>query len=85
MSHLERLGLVNLLERIAEGLVAVVGPHCEVVIHDFYDLEHSAIVIIGDVSGRKTGAPVPDLDYTSNELNIDTSDQFNYRIKIGPK
>jgi predicted transcriptional regulator YheO len=85
MSHLERLGLVNLLERVAEGIVAVVGPHCEVVIHDFSDLEHSVVVVVGDVSGRKPGAPVPDLEFTSNELNNETPDQLNYRIKIGSK
>jgi len=31
------------LGRIAEGVVAVMGPHCEVVIHDFSDLEHSLV------------------------------------------
>ena len=85
MSHLERLGLLDFLDRIAAGIVAVVGPHCEVVIHDFSDLEHSAVVIAGEVSGRKPGAPVPDLEFASNELNPDTPDQLNYRIKIGGK
>ena len=85
MSHLERLGLLNVLERIAEGFVAVVGSHCEIVIHDFGDLEHSAVVVVGDVSGRKPGAPVPDLDFVSSELSVDTPDQINYRIKIGSK
>jgi predicted transcriptional regulator YheO len=85
MSHLERLGLLNLLERMAEGIVAVVGPHCEVVIHDFSNLEHSAKVIIGEVSGRKPGAPVPDLEFVSNELDENTPDQLNYRIKVGSK
>jgi predicted transcriptional regulator YheO len=85
MSHLERLGLKDLLERMARGIVAVVGPHCEVVIHDFSDLEHSAVVVIGNVSGRKPGAPIPDLEFVSNELDIDTPDQLNYRIKIGEK
>jgi predicted transcriptional regulator YheO len=35
MNHLERLGLLDILKRLAEGIVAVVGPHCEVVVHDF--------------------------------------------------
>ena len=85
MSHLERLNLMGLLERMAKGIVAVVGSHCEVVIHDFSDLEHSAVVVEGDVSGRKPGAPVPDLEFVSNELDADTPDQLNYRIKIGSK
>jgi predicted transcriptional regulator YheO len=82
MSHLERLGLLDLLERIAKGIVAAVGPHCEVVIHDFSDLEHSAVVVAGNVSGRIPGAPVSDLDFVSNELDIYTPDQLNYRIEV---
>jgi len=85
MSNLERLGLLGILERVAEGIVAVVGPFCEVVIHDFSDLEHSAVIVVGDVSGRKPGAPVPDLEFVSSELNAETPDQLNYRIKIGSK
>ena len=82
MTHLERLGLQDILKRLAEGIVAVVGPHCEVVVHDFSNLEHSAVVVAGNVSGRKPGAPVPDLDFISSELDSDTPDQLNYRIKI---
>ena len=82
MSHLEHLGLLDILKRLAEGIVAVVGPHCEVVVHDFSNLEHSAVVVAGNVSGRSPGAPVPDLDFVSNELDSDTPDQLNYRIEI---
>jgi predicted transcriptional regulator YheO len=82
MTHLERLGLQDILKRLAEGIVAVVGPHCEVVVHDFSNLEHSAVVVAGNVSGRKPGAPVPDLDFISSKLDSDTPDQLNYRIKI---
>ncbi len=82
MGHLERLGLLDLLERIAQGIVAVVGPHCEVVIHDFSDLEHSAVVVAGNVSGRSPGAPVSDLEFTSDELDFDTPDKLNHRIQL---
>lgn len=85
MSNLEQLGLLDLLERLAEGIVAVVGPHCEVVVHDFSDLEHSAAVVAGNVSGRRPGAPVPDLEFISGDLGIDTPDQLNYRIKVGSR
>jgi predicted transcriptional regulator YheO len=82
MTHLERLGLLDILKRVAEGIVAVVGPHSEVVVHDFSDIEHSAVVVAGNVSGREPGAPVPDLDFISTDLDSDTPDQLNYRIKI---
>jgi len=82
MNHLERLGLLDILKRLADGIVAVVGPHCEVVVHDFSDIEHSAVVVAGNVSGREPGAPVPDLEFISKELDSNTPDQLNYRIKI---
>jgi predicted transcriptional regulator YheO len=82
VAYLESSGLLDILKRLAEGIVAVVGSHCEVVVHDFSDLEHSAVVIAGNVSGREVGAPIPDLDFVSNKLNSDTPDQLNYRIKI---
>jgi predicted transcriptional regulator YheO len=81
-SNLETHGLLDLLERLAEGIVAVVGAHCEVVVHDFSDPEHSAVVVAGDVTHRKPGAPVPDLSFISGELNKNTHDQLNYQIKI---
>ncbi len=73
--------LVDILRRLAEGIVAVIGPFCEVVVHDFGDLEHSVVVIAGDVTGRRPGAPVPDLNFTSEELNCYTPDQVNYRSR----
>ena len=82
MNRIERLGLLDILKRLAEGIVAVVSPHCEVVVHDFIDVEHSAVVVEGNVSGRKPGAPVPDLNFVSTELDRDTPDQLNYRIKL---
>ena len=75
--------LLDILKRLAEGIVAIVGPTCEVVVHDFADLEHSVVVVAGNVTGRSTGAPVPDLFFTSEELNRETPDQINYRTRLG--
>lgn len=77
--------MLETLKRVAEGVVAVVGPHCEVVVHDFGDLEHSVVAIAGSVTGRKPGAPVPDLSFTAGELDCHTPDQLNYHSKIGPR
>jgi predicted transcriptional regulator YheO len=85
MTNLEDLGLLDLLKRLAEGIVAVVGQNCEVVVHDFSNLEHSAVIVTGNVSGRGTGAPVPDLEFISSSLKADASDELNYRIKIGSR
>ena len=83
MSHLDQPWFLDTLERLAEGIVAVVGPHCEVVVHDFCDPEHSVVLIAGDVTDRRVGAPVPDLSFISGELDRDTPDQLNYRARIG--
>lgn len=77
--------LLDMLKRLAEGIVAVVGPHCEVVIHDFADLEHSVVAIAGNVTGRRPGAPVPDLSFTAGELDRDIADQINYHSRLGPR
>lgn len=83
MSHLDQPWFLDTLKRLAEGIVAVVGPHCEVVVHDFSDPEHSVVLIAGNVTGRRVGAPVPDLSFISGELGRDTPDQLNYRARIG--
>jgi predicted transcriptional regulator YheO len=83
MSPLDQPWFLDTLKHLAEGIVAVVGPHCEVVVHDFCDPEHSVVLIAGNVTGRTVGAPVPDLSFISGELDCDTPDQLNYRARIG--
>ena len=46
-AKMDKPDLYDLLGRIAEGVVAVIGPHCEVVVHDFSDLEHSLFTSLG--------------------------------------
>lgn len=60
----------------------MVGSHCEVVIHDLSDPEHSVVSIAGDLTGRSVGAPVPDLSFISGQLSQDTPDQLNYCATI---
>ena len=49
---------IEFCKRLARGIAAQFGPHCEVAIHDLEsrDPEHSIVVIEnGDVSGRSVG------------------------------
>jgi predicted transcriptional regulator YheO len=85
MTGLINSNIVELLKRLAEGIVAVVGPNCEVVVHDFSDLEHSVIWVSGNLTGRKPGAPVPDIDFISEHLESNASDQLNYVTTIGSR
>ncbi len=78
MSKAQRAALYDLLQRLAEGIVAVAGPHIEVVVYDFRDLEHSVVAVAGRVTGRRRGAPVPDLGFVQDALATSTPDQLNY-------
>ncbi|MDI6710916.1 MAG: PAS domain-containing protein [Bacillota bacterium] len=49
------------LKVVAQAVVKNFGRHCEAVVHDLADLEHSVVFIAGDVTGRKPGAPATDL------------------------
>lgn len=49
------------LKGIAQMIGDTFGHHCEVVVHDLRDLEHSLIYIAGEITGRSVGAPITDL------------------------
>ncbi|RUM34816.1 MAG: transcriptional regulator [Desulfobulbus sp.] len=62
MKHsLEKKQIFSNLQNIADGIHALFGPNCEVVIHDLDDLQKSLVYMKGDVTGRKPGAPATDL------------------------
>jgi len=71
------------LSRLAKGIAAVVGPTCEVIIHDFHDIEHTVVAVAGDLTGRKPGAPIPDIHFLREAMEENAPDQLNYRVVIG--
>ncbi len=71
------------LTRLADGIVAVLGPQCEVVVHDLEDLQHSVVAVAGNLTGRCPGSPVPDLSFTPEELETTRTDLLNYRTMSG--
>ena len=70
-------------KRLAKGFQCVIGPNCEIVIHDFRDLNHSVIAIEGNLSGRHIGAPLPDISLWQNGKQPYQEDQLNYQVQIG--
>ncbi|MGL4907332.1 MAG: PAS domain-containing protein, partial [Plesiomonas sp.] len=49
-------------EAVVDGLAALIGTHCEIVLHSLEDLNHSAVRIAnGDITGRTIGSPITDL------------------------
>lgn len=50
---------VSLLQPLVDAIGKTVGPHCEVVLHDLRNPEHSIIAIAnGAVTNRRVGGPV---------------------------
>jgi predicted transcriptional regulator YheO len=64
------------LARVAEAIVATVGPNCEVVVHDLRKPDHSVVAISGHLTGRHVGAPVPDPELLPGEVDRFTHDDL---------
>lgn len=57
----ERELLIAQLKQVAEGLGAMFGPFCEVVLHDLTHPDHAILAIHNNLSQRKVGAPATEL------------------------
>lgn len=69
---------------VVEGVSALIGEHCEIVLHSLEDLEHSAICIAnGHNTNRKVGSPITDLALKSlhNMKNDSVSKPYFTRAK----
>ncbi|UJF19202.1 transcriptional regulator [Vibrio sp. SS-MA-C1-2] len=54
--------LLHSYEAVVDGLAALIGPYCEIVLHSLDDLDKSAIKIAnGENTGRTVGSPITDL------------------------
>jgi predicted transcriptional regulator YheO len=52
--------IFDTIKKMADSIVMAFGKNCEIVVHDFSCLDKSIIHVAGDVTGRKSGAPVTD-------------------------
>jgi len=76
----DQLGEVfDLLARVAEAVVATVGPDCEVVVHDLRDPEHSVVAIHGNLTRRFVGSPISDPDLLPGKVDQFRESQLLYR------
>ncbi|OOF29360.1 MULTISPECIES: helix-turn-helix transcriptional regulator [Salinivibrio] len=73
---------------VVDGLAALIGEHCEIVLHSLEDLNKSAIKIAnGENTGRQVGSPITDLalrmlrDIEGSERNF--SHAYFTRAKSG--
>lgn len=57
----EDRAILNSYIAVVEGVSALIGEHCEIVLHSLEDLKHSAICIAnGHNTNRKVGSPITD-------------------------
>ncbi|OBW90758.1 transcriptional regulator [Gallibacterium genomosp. 3] len=62
---------------VVEGIAALIGGHCEIVLHSLENLKHSAICIAnGHNTNRKVGSPITDLALRSlHQMKTDSVSQ----------
>ncbi|SFD87210.1 Predicted transcriptional regulator YheO, contains PAS and DNA-binding HTH domains [Lentibacillus persicus] len=66
--------------RTADILVEMLGPKCEVAIHDFSNLERSLIYLAGTLTNRRIGSPITDLVLKELQREQDGAQDFaNYK------
>ena len=54
--------ILNSYKAVVDGVSALIGEHCEIVLHSLEDIEHSAICIAnGHNTNRQVGSPITDL------------------------
>lgn len=68
--------VLEVLARLGDALVATLGAHTEVVVHDLRHPERSIVAISGDLTGRRAGAPVADPELLPEALENVTSDDL---------
>ena len=71
-----------LLKQISLGIAKLFTPYCEVVIHDFSDLECSIIHIDGNISGRKVGGGATDFLLAQARSGDTVRDFHNYQTSL---
>lgn len=53
--------ILNSYKAVVDGVSALIGEHCEIVLHSLEDIEHSAICIAnGHNTNRQVGSPITD-------------------------
>lgn len=69
---------------MVDFIADIIGPHCEVLLHDIVDVENSVIAIRnGYISGRYVGCPLTDLGIKllENQTYLQHNSLVNYRSK----
>jgi len=81
---------IKKLVPFVDAMQATIGPHCELVLHDFARPEQSVVHIAGNVTDRQIGAPITDFvlarlrkhgDECENFMNYTTTTQTGKTLR----
>lgn len=78
----DRAAVLLLLQRLATAIERLFAPFCEVIIHDFADLEHSIVHVEGTLSGRSIGGAATDFLLNSVRNGQTERDLYNYKTTL---
>lgn len=73
---------LSLLRQLAKSIERLFAPFCEVIIHDFTDMEHSIVHLEGALSGRSIGGAATDLLLERVRNGETQADLYNYKTKL---
>jgi predicted transcriptional regulator YheO len=72
----------SMCRQLAVGLRRLLDPYCEVVVHDFSDLEHSIVCLEGNITGRAIGGAATDLLLEKATLGETSEDLHGYLTSL---
>jgi predicted transcriptional regulator YheO len=72
----------TIARQVSTALHELLGGMCEVVVHDFSDLEHSIVHIDGDISKRTVGGAATDLILNCVQNGTTASDLYGYNTTL---
>lgn len=73
---------LEVLRQIARAVENLFAPYCEIVVHDFSDLEHSIIHLEGNLTNRSVGGAATDLLFSRVRAGRTNEDLHNYRTQL---
>lgn len=72
----------DVIKGLVSGIAAAIGPHCEVVVHDFRTPEKSIVAIGGRVTRRSVGGSMSQIGLSLLAEGENARDKFNYLTKL---
>jgi predicted transcriptional regulator YheO len=73
---------LDVIKGLVSGIAAAIGPHCEVVVHDFRTPEKSIVAIGGRVTRRSVGGSMSQIGLSLLAEGEAAQDQMNYLTKL---